>query len=106
LPLKVPLLDLQKQNAELEPRLTEVFARVLKSGQFIGGPEVECFEKAVATLLGVSHAIGVSSGTDAILLALMALVLDPGDEVICPSFTIFAPVNNGITRRQPYTRLV
>jgi dTDP-4-amino-4,6-dideoxygalactose transaminase len=88
--MKVPLLDLQQQNADLAPQLAEAFQRVLKSGQFVGGPEVENFERSVSSRLGVPHTIGVSSGTDAILLSLMALKIGPGDEVICPSFTFFA----------------
>jgi dTDP-4-amino-4,6-dideoxygalactose transaminase len=88
--MTVPLLDLSAQHQALEPELREAFARVLRSGHFILGPEVERFEKAVAEFTGAKHALGVSSGTDAILLALMALGLGPGDEVLCPSFTFFA----------------
>src|SRR5271163_2440978 len=88
--MNVNLFDLKAQNAALEPELHEAFLRVLHSGQFILGPEVEKFEKALAEFTGAKHALGVSSGTDAILLALMALGLGPGDEVLCPSFTFFA----------------
>lgn len=66
------------------------FERVLQSGMFILGPEVESFEQSVADLSGAKHGIGMTSGTDAILVALMALEVGPGDEVICPAFTFFA----------------
>jgi dTDP-4-amino-4,6-dideoxygalactose transaminase len=86
----VPLFDLKEQNRALDNQLREAFDRVLTSGQFILGKELEQFEADVAAYLGVRHAIGVSSGTDALLLALLALKIQPGDEVICPSFTFFA----------------
>ena len=88
--MNVNLLDLKPQNAALEPELHEAFMRVLRSGHFILGPEVERFERALAEFTGAKHALGVSSGTDAILVALMALGIGPDDEVLCPSFTFFA----------------
>jgi dTDP-4-amino-4,6-dideoxygalactose transaminase len=80
----------RRQNQPIESEILAAFQRVLRSGQFILGNEVEQFERAAATLAGVRFAIGMSSGTDAILVALMALGVGPGDEVICPSFTFFA----------------
>jgi len=88
--MKVPLLDLKPQNSALAAQLKEAFQRVLESGTFILGPEVEQFEQETAKLIGAKHAIGVSSGTDAILLPLMILGIGPGDEVLVPSFTFFA----------------
>lgn len=88
--MSVNLLDLKAQNSALEPELQEAFLRVLRSGHFILGPEVERFESALAEFTGAKHALGVSSGTDAILVALMALGIGSGDEVLCPSFTFFA----------------
>ena len=88
--MKVPFLDLREQTAALQTELDAAFARVMHSSQFIMGPEVTELETACAQVVQVKHAIGVSSGTDAILLALMALGIGPGDEVICPSFTFFA----------------
>lgn len=88
--MAVPLLDLRAQNLALETELKAAFERVLKSGHFILGSEVTEFEKEIAEFVGSKHAIGVSSGTDAILMALMALDIKPGDEVLCPSFTFFA----------------
>jgi dTDP-4-amino-4,6-dideoxygalactose transaminase len=88
--MAVPLLDLNAQNLALESELKAAFERVLRSGQFILGPEAVAFEKELAQMIGAKHALGVSSGTDAILLALMALEIKAGDEVICPTFTFFA----------------
>lgn len=86
----VPLLDVNAQNHPLESELQAAFTQVLKHGRFIMGPEMEVFEKEVVAMTGAKHALAVSSGTDALLLALMALDIKPGDEVLCPAFTFFA----------------
>jgi dTDP-4-amino-4,6-dideoxygalactose transaminase len=88
--MTVPLLDVRRQNAPLAGELMAAFERVLRSGEYILGAEMEAFERAAAAVAGARHGIAVSSGTDAILLALMALDIGAGDEVICPAFTFFA----------------
>ncbi|MFD0892811.1 DegT/DnrJ/EryC1/StrS family aminotransferase [Luteolibacter ambystomatis] len=88
--MSVPLLDVNAQNRPLEAELKDVFAKVLATGRFILGEEVEAFERECAQYIGAKHAISISSGTDAILVALMALEIGAGDEVLCPSFTFFA----------------
>ncbi|MEM7014939.1 MAG: DegT/DnrJ/EryC1/StrS family aminotransferase [Verrucomicrobiota bacterium] len=88
--IEVPLLDLKEQNAALEAEFKAAFAEVLASGYYITGPRVNELETAIASYVGADHAIAVSSGTDALLVALMAAGIEAGDEVICPSFTFFA----------------
>ena len=88
----VPLCDLLTQLHELEPQLLDAVTRVLRSGQVINGPEVVQFEKDAARYCGAGYGIGCSSGSDALLLALAALGVGPGDEVILPPFTFFASV--------------
>jgi dTDP-4-amino-4,6-dideoxygalactose transaminase len=86
---RIPLLDLTRDPGLLE-ELRAAFERVLRSGIYIMGPELEAMEREFAAFLGADHALGVSSGTDALILALMALGVGPGDEVICPTYTFFA----------------
>jgi dTDP-4-amino-4,6-dideoxygalactose transaminase len=88
--VKVPLLDLRRGGADLDRELTEAFTRVLHSGHYILGPEVEALERDCAAYCQSRHALGVSSGTDALILALMTLGIGAGDEVICPTYTFFA----------------
>jgi dTDP-3-amino-3,4,6-trideoxy-alpha-D-glucose transaminase len=72
--------------------ITERLSAVAGSGRYILGPEVEAFEREFAAYLGVGHAVGVANGTDALTIALRALGVGPGDEVVCPSFTFYATV--------------
>ncbi len=85
----IPMVDLKAQHAALGPEIDEVIAAVLESTRFVLGPNVEAFEREAAEYLGVVHAIGCASGTDALMLALAAAGVGPGDEVITTAFTFF-----------------
>ncbi|WP_243276618.1 DegT/DnrJ/EryC1/StrS aminotransferase family protein [Desulfallas sp. Bu1-1] len=86
----VPLLDLRAQNEPIKNDIIKAIEQVYDSGQFIMGPWVQKFEHEIAEYLGVEHAIGVSSGTDALLVSLMALGIGHGDTVITTAFSFFA----------------
>jgi dTDP-4-amino-4,6-dideoxygalactose transaminase len=88
--MRVPLFDTETPLAPLRERLQEKVAEVVASGRFILGPELAAFEHEFAEQLGAGHALGVANGTDAITIALRALGVGPGDEVVVPSFTFYA----------------
>jgi dTDP-4-amino-4,6-dideoxygalactose transaminase len=86
----IPVLDLQPEIEARWEGLSAAAERVLRSGRFIGGPEVEAFEAEAAAYLDVPHAVAVNSGTDALVIGLRALGVSPGDEVVTSAFTFFA----------------
>jgi dTDP-4-amino-4,6-dideoxygalactose transaminase len=88
--MQIPILDLKPQYESIKTEVREAIDRVLDSGAFIMGPDVKLFEQEVADYLGVKHAIGVNSGTDALVIGLRALGIGEGDEVITTPFSFFA----------------
>ena len=89
---RIPILDLAAEYAEVGPAMEAAVLRVLRSGQYVLGPETAAFEEEMAALVGTRFAIGVGSGTEALVLALQALRVGPGDEVVTTPFTFFATV--------------
>jgi len=87
---RIPILDLHEEIQLLWGELNEAIQRVLRSGQFILGPEVRALEEEIAAWLGLPHAVGLNSGTDALVIGLHALGIKPGDEVITTPFTFVA----------------
>lgn len=96
-PSSVPLLDVKRDNEPLRDQFIAALTRVLDSGQFIGGPDCQLLEQELAAYCQTGFAVGCASGSDALLLALMAIGIEPGDEVILPSFTFFATAS-AVTR--------
>ena len=90
--MKIPLLDLKAQYLAIRSEIDGAIQQVLESGHFVLGPNVQELEQEVAAYLGVKHAIGVASGTDALIISLESLGIGAGDEVILPSYTFFATV--------------
>jgi dTDP-4-amino-4,6-dideoxygalactose transaminase len=88
--VKIELIDLVTQYRTIQPEIDKAIREVLEVGQFILGPNVAALEREIAEYLGVKYAVGVASGTDALVLSLRALGIGPGDEVIVPTYTFFA----------------
>lgn len=95
--MSVPLLDLVAQYHSIKDEMDKAVLDVLESGKFILGPNVNAFEQEVAGYLGVKHAVGVASGTDALVIALRAAGVQPGDEVIVPAYSFFATAGAVLT---------
>jgi dTDP-4-amino-4,6-dideoxygalactose transaminase len=89
---RIPIVDLESEHAEVGAEVERAALRVLRSGSYILGPEVEAFEAELAASVGAGFAVGVGSGTEALTLSLRALGVGPGDEVVLPAFTYFATV--------------
>lgn len=89
-PTSVPLLDVNRANEPLREAILAAITKVCDSGRFLYGPDVKELEEAIAAVCDTEHAVGCASGSDALLLSLMAFGIGPGDEVITPSFTFFA----------------
>ncbi|HMM58909.1 MAG TPA: DegT/DnrJ/EryC1/StrS family aminotransferase, partial [Candidatus Rifleibacterium sp.] len=88
--MKVPLLDLKPQYAQIKDKVIPEIMEIIENQGFILGPKVDRLEKEMADYIGTKHTLGCSSGTDALLLALMALDIGRGDEVITTPYTFFA----------------
>src|SRR2546425_10257675 len=88
--MQVPFLDLKAQHAGLEGELTEAFRAIVRSAAFVGGPEVDAFEREFATFCHADGAVAVGSGTDALRFAYIAMGIKPGDEVITVPNTFIA----------------
>src|SRR3954454_9456953 len=88
--MAVPLFDTRTPLAPLRGRIDEAISGVIDDGRFILGPNVEAFETEFAAYCGAAHAVGVANGTDALTIALRALGVGPGDDVVVPSFTFYA----------------
>jgi dTDP-4-amino-4,6-dideoxygalactose transaminase len=97
--MKVPFNDLGAQYRRLKGPIDRALARVLESGWYVGGPPVDSFEQAFARYSGATHAVGVANGTDALALALRALGIEPGDEVVIPSVSAY-PTTVGVVLAQ------
>ncbi len=94
----IPHVDVKAQYAPLMDQLKAAFAETLETGRFIFGPEVEAFEREAAAALGCAETVSCANGTDALVLAMDAMEIGPGDEVICPAFTFYATAE-AIARR-------
>src|SRR5260370_8264348 len=102
--MNVPLLDLQAQYRPLRDEILAAVTRVCDSQRFIMGPEIDALESELSRQIGVTHAIAVSSGTDAVLLALMALDIKAGDEGVTTTYSFFAtaaPIEPVVARTFP-----